>query len=128
MCYNKFSIDDFLKKEREIRLYCNYENESTNLIDFTSLYIKIIKCKFCEYQDTEKKYTTMKVSKSTINYIRELEILSYEFSKIVLADGMTKRYLTSYMSASVLLAAESILLNKVIEDRNHDMNVDLTHV
>ena len=111
-----------------MRLLCNYENESTNLLDFSSLYIKIIKYKFCEYQDAEKQYKTMKISKSTINYIRELEILSYEFSKIVLADGMTKRYLTSYLSASLLLAAESILLDRVLEDRNHDMNVDLTHV
>lgn len=128
MCYNKFTCEEFLQKERDIRHYCNYENESANLIDFTSLFIKEIKYKFCEYQDKEKKYRTMKISKSTIDFVRELEILSYEFSKIVLADGMTKRYLTSYLSASVLLAAESILLGKVVDDKNHKMVVDLTHV
>ena len=43
MCYGKYSQDQFLEKERDIRLTSQYINEVSNHMDFASLFLKIIK-------------------------------------------------------------------------------------
>ena len=43
LCYNKYSKNQFLKKESDIRKIINYENEAPTLLEFAMLYIKMIK-------------------------------------------------------------------------------------
>ena len=46
LCYNKYSKAEFLKKESEIRLATNYENEAPTCLDFIMLYVRLIKMEF----------------------------------------------------------------------------------
>ena len=43
ICYNKYSKQDFLEKEKEIRKAVNYENEASTCLDFILLYMKLVK-------------------------------------------------------------------------------------
>ena len=45
ICYNKYSKQDFLIKEKEIRRATDYENEAPTCLDFILLYIRFIKMK-----------------------------------------------------------------------------------
>ena len=46
LCYNKYSKQEFLKKESEIRLATNYEVEAPTGLDFIMLYSRLIKMEF----------------------------------------------------------------------------------
>lgn len=49
MCYSKFSMVEFLQKEHDIRQVCGYVNELPNHIDYTSLFMKLVKLEFYNY-------------------------------------------------------------------------------
>jgi len=45
--------------------------------------------------------------------MNELEVLSFEFSKFIMIDAMSKRYLRSYLAASILIISFEILLDRI---------------
>ena len=49
MCYEKFSHAQLIEKEIEIRQSCEYIAERAEMIDFSSLFIKMIKYEFWKY-------------------------------------------------------------------------------
>ena len=56
MCYNKFTEQQFLNKEHEIRGSTDYKNESANYLDFLALFMKIIRSEFCSEIAKQKGY------------------------------------------------------------------------
>ena len=48
--------------------------------------------------------------------MKELEMMCYEFSKLMIADVMTKKYLRSYLASALLIAAFEILADKIIKE------------
>lgn len=124
MCYGKFSEIHFLTKEYEIRLICGYQNEGANYLDFISLFMKVIRSNFCDEIHKIKGYQSDKIVSSTIYFLREMEILVYEFSKLALSDCYLKRYLHSYVSGSIIILSFELLLEKV----DQTMKLDLKHI
>ena len=43
LCFKKYSPAAFLKKESQIRLATNYENEAPLIIDFVMLYLRLLR-------------------------------------------------------------------------------------
>jgi hypothetical protein len=57
--------------------------------------------------------------KSTVRFFNDLEILSYELSKLALVDGFLKQYMKSYVSASILCMALDNFAYIILKD-NHN--------
>ena len=43
-------------------------------------------------------------------------MICYEFTKLLITDIMAKRYLRSYLSSAILIAAFETLVNKIIDE------------
>jgi hypothetical protein len=97
----------------------------SNYLDFILLFVKIAKVEFCKYLENKKKYKTKKIMKSTVRFFNELEILSYELSKLALVDGFLKRYMKSYVSASILCMALDIYADIILKDIHNLPRYDL---
>jgi hypothetical protein len=57
-----------------------------------------------------------------------MEILSYEFCKLTICDPYLKRYLKSYVAAALVIISFEIMVDQVIEDTEHKLKVDLSHI
>lgn len=42
LCFNKYSRENFLKKEAGIRRACGYENEAPSCVDFVTVYVRLL--------------------------------------------------------------------------------------
>lgn len=128
MCYHKFTHSQLIEKESAIRQSCDYVAESTSMIDFTQLYIKMIKYEFWKYLKQYKGYEPTKICKGTARFLKELEIISYELCKISLADVYVKRYLPSYVGAAFIITAFEVLVEDVMKVEGNATVLDLNHV
>ena len=124
MCYGKFTKNQFLAKEYEIRRNCCYQNEAANYLDFISLFMKITRSEFCESLNDKKGYKTDKIVCSTVEFLKEMETLIYEICKLALSDCYLKRYLKSYVSAAIVIGSFEILIDKV----DQRMKIDVIHI
>ena len=57
--------------------------------------------------------------KSTVRFFNDLEILSYELSKLALVDGFLKQYMKSYVSVSILCMALDIFADIILKDTHN---------
>lgn len=125
MCFSKYTKLQILKKEASLRKLLGYNNEMSNYLDYILLFIKLAKVDFCKYLESKKKYKTKKIMKSTVRFFNDLEVLSYELSKLALVDGFLKRYMKSYVSASILCIALDIFADLIIKDIHNLPKYDL---
>ena len=84
--------------------------------------MKIIRAEFCAEIEKQKGYTTEKIVASTSNFLKELETLTYELSKLALSDCYLRRYLKSYVSGSILIHSLEILVDKIDSFEKIDLN------
>jgi len=128
MCYSKFSTQEFLEKEHDIRKVCGYVNELPNHLDYASFFMKLVKLEFFHHLREKRGYQISKVLKSTNDFFKEFETLTYEFCKLALCDGYTKRYLKSYVASSLMIAAFEIQVDLIMRDTTHKLKYDTNHV
>ena len=100
----------------------------SNYLDFILLFVKLAKVEFCKYLENKKKYKTKKIMKSTVRFFNDLEILSYELSKLALVDGFLKKYMKSYISASILCMALDNLADLILKDSHNQPKFDLEQI
>ena len=79
--------------------------------------MKLVKLEFFRHLSLKRGYLVSRVLKSTNDFFKEVEILTYEFCKLALCDGYTKRYLKSYVAASLMIAAFEIHVDLILMDR-----------
>lgn len=132
VCNGQYEHLDLLKKEKQIRKAVTYVNESSNHLDYMTLFIKLVKSRFCSYLSAKKGYEVKRINKSTSLFIKEMEVLAYELCKLTLCDVYTKRYLKSYLAASLTIVSFEILVDKAIARKleciDKDMKLDLKHL
>jgi hypothetical protein len=75
--------------------------------------MKIIRSDFCTEINKQKGYHMDKVVTSTSEFLKELETITYELSKLALQDCYLRRYLKSYVSGSILIYSLELLLDRV---------------
>ena len=63
--------------------------------------------------------------KSTIKFLNDLEILTYELSKLALVDGFLKRYMKSYISASLICLALDNFADIILKDLHNYSKYDM---
>ena len=63
--------------------------------------------------------------KSTIKFWNDLEILTYELSKLALVDGFLKRYMKSYISASLICLALDNFADIILKDLHNYSKYDM---
>ena len=112
----------FLSKEHEVRGCIGYQNETANYLDFLSLFMKIIRSDFCTEMSRQKTYNTDKIVTSTSDFLKELETVTYELSKLALQDCYLRRYLKSYVSGSILIYSLELLLDRVDQFEKLDLS------
>lgn len=113
MCYNKYSQSQLLSKEHEIWAANRHCIDQVTLLSFIQFYIKSISHKFCVSLQTAKKGLWPEtVIKPISDFMLEWEVITYEMCKFILADAMLKQYLKSYLSASVLITAFQVMLER----------------
>ena len=66
--------------------------------------------------------------KSTVKFWNNLEILTYELSKLALVDGYLKRYMKSYVSASLICLALENFADLIKQDSHNDPKYDLEEI
>ena len=132
VCNGQYEHLDLLKKEKQIRKAVTYVNESSNHLDYMTLFIKLVKSRFCSYLSAKKGYAVKRINKSTSLFIKEMEVLAYELCKLTLCDVYTKRYLKSYLAAALTIVSFEILVDKAIARKleciDKDMKLDLKHL
>jgi predicted nucleic acid-binding protein len=97
----------------------------SNYLDFINLFIKLAKVEFCKYVEKKKQYKTKRILKSTIKFWNDLEILTYELSKLALVDGFLKRYMKSYISASLICLALDNFADIILKDLHNYSKYDM---
>jgi len=96
-------------------------------MDFISHIIKIMKYDFLvKYKAAGKNIN--RIIKSTFDFMSELELVSNELSKLLLIDVMTKRYLKSYLSGSVIIMACELLSDTILEGNQTIGKFDLQQI
>ena len=112
-----------------MRKVSGYVTELPNHIDYISLFIKVIKLEFIYHlRDKKGYYNVTRIQKSTNDFFKEVQTLCFELCKIALVDGYTKRYLKSYIAASILLAVFEIEIDLMLKDTTHNLKYDYTQI
>jgi hypothetical protein len=86
--------------------------------------MKITRSEFCESLNEKKGYQTDKIVCSTVEFLKEMEILIYEICKLALSDCFLRRYLKSYVSAAIVIASFEIMIDKI----EYSMKIDIDHI
>ena len=111
MCYSKYTTEQVLEKEAAIRVNTGYVNEYSNIVEFMSLYFKQIRYEFLSHLHDSKGYAPTKIIHPTVEFLKHLEILTYEFCRLSLIDVYCRRYLKSYLAASFLVMSFQLLID-----------------
>ena len=117
LCYGKYTLNQFLHKEQELRKLLDYQNELANYLDFGTLFVKLIKLEFLKQHKAQASTKVVNcIIKSSVDFFNQLETIMYDLCKLALVDGYLKRYLKSYVGAALLLLAFDKLSDKVLGD------------
>ena len=93
LCYNKYSKQEFLKKEADIRLATNYENEAPTCLDFIMLYVRLIKMALENTIDCLPK---------TAEFIFDVQTIAYDYYKSIIIDASMLKYRPSVLAAACI--------------------------
>ena len=112
------SKSDMVRKESEVRLTLDYENEAATLFEFLMFYSKIWKtaCQFqsCNFpQDKYSSATRTAIGHHfdyTYDFLGEVEALGYDICKSVLIDAELLEFKPSIIVASVLYTSIDLTL------------------
>ena len=94
ICYNKYSKQDFLAKEKEIRKAVNYENEAPTCLDFILLYMRLIKMKL-QHQAQTSHNLMFQISE----FIQEACTIASDYFKSITIDASLLKYRPSILAA-----------------------------
>ena len=76
-----------------------------------------------------KGYVTDKIPQTTVDFLKDLEILCYDLCKLAQADTFLRnRYLKAYVAGGILLRAFEAFLDMVLNDYEHKLKYDLSHI
>lgn len=129
MCYSKYSNEELLQKEKEVRSLNGDISEQLSVCDFINHFLRVVKYRFCEVQADKLGKLPTKIIKPTFDFMLELEVLCFELSKFMLLDPMMQRYLKSYVAASVLIGAFEILVDLMQDYNFFTLNkFDINHI
>jgi hypothetical protein len=115
-CYNKYSMQQFLEKERQIQDATLFVTDRVTTLDFLSHYVRVARFKFCQSLTKSKGGWPRRVIKSSSDFFKELEVFSFELCKFHMADAMAKQYSRPYLAAGILLVCFETLVSKIVED------------
>ena len=93
LCYNKYSKQEFLNKEAEIRLAINYEVEAPTGLDFIMLYVRLIKLEF------EKATNCIT---QTSQFLFDVQTIAYDYFKSITIDASILKYRPSVIAATCI--------------------------
>ena len=93
MCFNKYAKAQFLKKESDIRIAVNYENESPSVLDFMMFYLRMIK------YSVQKQIECLP---ETSTFIGDVTTIVYDLSKSLQIDANLFKYKPSILAACLL--------------------------
>jgi len=128
MFYGKYTVQELLLKEQELRKIVSYKNESSNYLDYVQLLLKCLKLAFIEYLSQQKGYRATQILKSTARLFEEMDELSYELSKLALVDGFLRRYMKCYVACSLFILTLDIIIGNILNDKLNKNRYDLDHV
>tara|TARA_B110000285_G_C15004507_1_gene553123 strand:+ start:280 stop:711 length:432 start_codon:yes stop_codon:yes gene_type:complete len=97
-------------------------------MDFASLFLKIMKSELSDHLSETKGYKATRISAVTIRFFKEVDMLSYEFCKLALCDPFVKRYLKSYVAASIVICSFEIMVDEVQNDHSKAYKIDISHI
>ena len=92
LCFNKYARPQFLKRETDIRLATQYENESPTILDFVMFYICLIKLQ------TQKQ---MDCLPETQQFLSDMTTITYDLCKSVSIDANLFKYRPSILAAAL---------------------------
>ena len=93
MCFNKYAKAQFLKKESDIRIAVNYENESPSVLDFMMFYLRMVK------YSVQKQIECLP---ETSTFIGDVTTIVYDLSKSLQIDANLFKYKPSILAACLL--------------------------
>jgi hypothetical protein len=92
LCFNKYGRPQFLKRETDIRLATQYENESPTILDFVMFYIRLIKLQAQKQVDCLPE---------TQQFISDMTTITYDLCKSVSIDANLFKYRPSILAAAL---------------------------
>ena len=72
MCYGKFTQNQFLDKEREVRQTVEYVHDPLYLMDLISHILKVVKFKFLKTLSAQKGHRIHNMISPTVDFFNEL--------------------------------------------------------
>ena len=107
--HNQFSKSDILKKEKEIRKSCKYENEVPTMFDFIMIFLKMWKL---GCQEAIKNKSQLYIG--TYNFLCSVEAVCYDYTKSVLIDGNLLKHSPSIIVASLVSGSIEVVLKNIL--------------
>lgn len=128
LCYGKFSFTEYLEAEREVRDVCGYLSESVTIVDFTCLFLKLLRAEFCDFLDKTAEHKVGRISLPSLTFFKRLSQLALDFNKLAILDPWLKRYLKSYVASCCIILAFDRLIDECLEDTLNKQKLDLQKV
>jgi hypothetical protein len=132
LCYEKYTAEQFLAKERELRHLLVYQNEACSYADFFTLFLKATKSEFLADYTSDKKAQVGKAKRiidSTRAFFDDWERLGDQLLRLALVDCFLKRYLRGYVAAAIFIMAFEHLLDDALSlGHRARSKYDLTHI
>ena len=104
----KYSHEEILNKEFEIRKATNYDNQFSTLFDFLLLYIRIWKAGCQKIISKKSQWYT-----STHKFLCEVELTAYFFVKSLLIDANSVKKFKGSISVAAIISASIELILRI---------------
>ena len=93
LCFEKYSRADFLKKENQIRLATDYENEAPLIIDFVMLYLRLLR---------KELQQSLDCLPGTSQFLLEVQTTAYDLTKSFVIDASVLHHRPSIVGAAAV--------------------------
>ena len=130
LCYDKYTIEEFLTKESELRELLGYHNDLCSYPDFFIIFLKMTKAEFLNQYTSRTDKKRRRIINGTREFFDDWEFLGNEMLRLALVDSMLKRYQRGYVAAAILLMSFEHLLDQALNvaATKNRPKYDLTHL
>ena len=111
LCFNKYGKQNFLDKERQIRVACAYENDVPSILDFIGIYMRLL-----NFQLSEK----MCYSDASHDFLLDVQSIAYDICKSVILDASLLKYKPSVLAACMIFLGFQLQFELTVTNKKID--------